>query len=130
MQFLRVGSRITLVPVLHGSGDFAVAVRRLLLAERFDCLAVPLPPSFQDDVERAIESLPAVSAVIQREQPRFESSEWSPDADSEERPRGQSCSYVPIDPCQPVIAALRLALQENMAVSLLIARPRNTCLLR
>jgi len=116
MEFLRLGPRITLVPVLHGSGDFAVAVRRLMLMERFDCLAVPLPPSFQHDVERAIDVLPAVSAVIQRESPRFESADWSPDEDhSDEADETKACSYVPIDPCQPVIAALRVALQEDIA---------------
>jgi hypothetical protein len=118
MEFLRLGPRITLVPVLHGSGDFAVAVRRLMLMEKFDCVAVPLPPSFQEDVERAIDGLPAVSAVIQRESPRFEQSDWSPDDDdrdeSDEATGTKACSYVPIDPCQPVIAALRAALQENI----------------
>ena len=30
-----------------------------------DCLAVPLPPSFQEDVEAAIEQLPTISVVAQ-----------------------------------------------------------------
>ena len=29
------------VPVIHGSGDFAIAVRRVMLEHDFDCLAVP-----------------------------------------------------------------------------------------
>jgi hypothetical protein len=42
--------------------------------------------------------------------------DWSPERgahtdDHEDR----SYSFVPIDPCQPVIAALRIALQERMA---------------
>ena len=49
---LRLGDGISCVPVIHGSGDFALAVRRLMVEEAFDCLAVPLPPSFQADVER------------------------------------------------------------------------------
>jgi hypothetical protein len=40
--------------VIHGSGDCALEARRLMLAERFDCLAVPLPASFQTDVETAV----------------------------------------------------------------------------
>ena len=52
---LQLSSRISVLPVIHGSGDFAVEARRLLLSEQFDCLAVPLPESFQESVERAIE---------------------------------------------------------------------------
>ena len=43
-EVLTLGRNITLFPVIHGSGDFAVEVRRLMLAQRFECLAVPLPP--------------------------------------------------------------------------------------
>ncbi len=63
----------------------------------YDCLAVPLPPSFQVGVEQAIQDLPAISVVVQRDygvEPGF--------------------SYVPIDPCQGVIAALRFALGEHI----------------
>jgi len=56
---LKIGPRISVLPIIHGSGDFALEVRRVLLQHKFDCLAVPLPPSFQHDVERAIQLLPA-----------------------------------------------------------------------
>jgi hypothetical protein len=113
MEFLKLGPRITLVPVLHGSGDFAVAVRRLMLNTSFDCLAVPLPPSFQADVERAIDDLPTITMVVQRETRLFDVEDWSPDqAEKEAAP--DTCSYVPIDPCQAVIAALRIACQEQI----------------
>ena len=59
---LRLSPRITCLPVIHGSGDFALAVRRLMLEEKFDCLAVPLPPSFQAAVERGIERTLVTSA--------------------------------------------------------------------
>jgi len=89
--------RVTAFPVVHGSGDYAQEVRRLLLARRFDCLAVPLPPSFQREVERCVELLPQVHVVAQK----------SSD--------GESASFVPVEPCQPIIAGLRIALQERMA---------------
>jgi hypothetical protein len=108
IPFLKLGPRITLAPVLHGSGEFAVAVRRLMLSEKFDCIAIPLPPSFQEDVERALDHLPSISAVVQRETPAY----WSPDREESDEP--PACSFVPIDPCQPVIAALRIATQENI----------------
>jgi hypothetical protein len=99
-DFLTIGPRVRVLPIIHGSGDCAIRVREELLTRPYDCLAVPLPPSFQDDVEAAIERLPAVSAVVQR------------DADGE---GDTGFSYVPIDPCQGVIAGLRVALGEHIA---------------
>jgi hypothetical protein len=95
-DFLRIGERIRVLPIIHGSGDFAVRVRAEMLEGSYDCLAVPLPPSFQEDVEVAVQRLPAVSAVVQRDSGR------------------DGFSYVPVDPCQGVIAAIRLALGEHL----------------
>lgn len=103
-DFLRIGPRVRVLPVVHGSGDCAIRVREELLARPYDCLAVPLPPSFQEDVEAAIGQLPAISVVAQLD---------GEDEDGEDP--GLGFSYVPVDPCQPVIAALRLALGERMA---------------
>ena len=64
-DFLRIGPRIRVMPIIHGSGDFAIRVREELLSRPYDCVAVPLPPSFQDEVEAAIEQLPTVSVVAQ-----------------------------------------------------------------
>src|SRR5689334_13896037 len=96
--------KITAIPVIHGSGDFAVEIRRIMLADKYDCLAVPLPPSFKHDTEQAIESLPTITLVTQREAVDF-----NPDSDTP-----PSINFVPIDPCQPVIAALRVAMGERM----------------
>src|SRR5512135_3133063 len=100
-DFLRIGPRVRVLPIIHGSGDFAIRVREELLARPYDCLAVPLPPSFQGDVEEAIECLPSISVVAQL------------DAGPDDAPVG--FSYVPIDPCQGVIAGLRVALGERIA---------------
>jgi hypothetical protein len=117
----RLSPRLTCLPVIHGSGDFALAVRRLMLEQSFDCLAVPLPPSFQADVELGIEHLPSPTIVTQPEPSQY-TSEWSPDRDAEDdqdsedvdEPEEPTHSYVPIDPCQPVIAALRAAVSEHI----------------
>ncbi|MBI1347373.1 hypothetical protein GC163_13925 [bacterium] len=115
MSPLDFSDRITCLPVIHGSGDCAVEVRRLMLSRDFDCLAVPLPPSFQARVEQAIEQLPQLSMVLQREPSWTAPVDWSPDAEEDERDtETEVASYVPIDPCQPVIAALRLALGERL----------------
>ena len=86
---------LTLLPVLHGSGDFALEVRRRILAGAYDCLGVPLPPAFEDGVEEAVDHLPGIHIVAQRE------GGLSTDP--------TAYTYVPIDPCQPVIAAIRTA---------------------
>lgn len=113
--FLQISPRIAVLPIIHGSGDFAVEVRRTMLARKFDCVAVPLPPSFQRDVERAIQQLPAITLVTQTESPRFDTADWTPDAERNDESSGNPVlSYVPVDPCQGVIAALRIALEERM----------------
>src|SRR5204863_7461087 len=81
-RFLSISPRITVLPVIHGSGDCALEVRRVMLEQKFDCLAVPLPPSFQRDVERAIEHLPAITVVTQAEPNQYLSTDWNPDRDS------------------------------------------------
>src|SRR5882757_6680342 len=102
-DFLRIGPSIRCLPIIHGSGDFAVQVREELLSRPYDCVAVPLPPSFQEDVEAAILDLPRVSIVVQV------------DAETDESEGEAAFSYVPIDPCQGVIAALRTARGERIA---------------
>jgi hypothetical protein len=112
---LKIGDHITALPIIHGSGDFALEVRRVMLEHEFDCVAVPLPPSFQRNVEEAIELLPTPTVVLQRETPGFQSGEWSPDQNDDEFDDADAiCSYVPIDPCQGVITALRVAMGEHL----------------
>ncbi len=112
---LAISDKTLAVPVIHGSGDFAIAVRRVMLEHDFDCLAVPLPPSFQADTEAALAHLPGATVVLQHESPGFDIQDWAPghnDEDPSETSR--RASYVPIDPCQPVIAALRTAMGEHL----------------
>lgn len=92
---------LTLIPVIHGSGSYALALRQALLQQSFDALAVPLPPSFADPVQAGVLRLPVVSAVVQ----------------GVDDVHGESFgTMVPIDPCQGVIAALRFAWSEHKAV--------------
>lgn len=80
-----------------------------MLSGDFDCLAVPLPPSFQHDVEQGVEHLPNVTIACQQETDDYVE-DWNPEGGEKER----IASYVPIDPCQPVIAAIRIAMQEHL----------------
>jgi hypothetical protein len=114
---LEIGPHVTALPVVHGSGDFAWEVRRLMLTHAFDCVAVPLPPSFQQPVENGILDLPVPSVVVQRDLAQVLSTAWDPESDAEsaeQPPHEPGSSFVPIDPCQPVIAALRTAMGDRI----------------
>lgn len=114
---LTLSSRITCLPVVNGSGQCALAVRRWLLEHPCDCLAISLPKSFRSNVLDAITHLPTPSMVLQRCLPNYER-QWSPqdtdnDAEDDEQP---AWSYVPVDPCQPMIMAIRIAMGEHVPI--------------
>ncbi len=96
-SLLVLSSRIRILPIRNASSDVAQEVRDLFLAQRADCLAVGLPPSVEPFVEQAVERLPEISLVV------------LPEPDQHDQ---AMCSYIPIDPCQPVIMAIRVAMGE------------------
>ncbi len=115
---LQLGERITILPVVHGSGNCALAVRQWLLEHPCDCLAVALPESFRTSVLEAVERLPTPALALQRPLTDFQGN-WQPQSESQEEEEDSSnvaWSYVPIDPCQPVIMALRIALGEHWRI--------------
>ena len=122
-RLLQLGQRIAVLPVIHGSGQFALTVRRWMLQTDFDCVAIPLPESFRESVESAVLDLPSPSIVLQRPSPHFEAAQdWSPKPWNTEEPfeddepeESDSVSFVPIDPCQPVIMSIRAAMGEHIA---------------
>lgn len=97
-QVFSLSPRLWALPIIHGSGNMAQIVREVMVSHQFDCLAVPLPPSLEDAVGQAVDALPLISVVALTEE----------DDDQTER-----CSYVPIDPCQPVIMGIRAARSEG-----------------
>ncbi len=136
-ELLKIGPRVTAIPVVHGNGDFAWEVRRLMMAHDFDCLAVPLPPSFKDNVLNATVQLPTPSVVVQRDwfvpeiknERRFETDpeiiQLNEEFDAAFGGKNEAAeldeqtevvSYVPVEPCQPVIAAIRTALGEHLPI--------------
>ncbi|MFN5950613.1 MAG: hypothetical protein ACK43N_19120, partial [Pirellulaceae bacterium] len=115
---LRLDEGIWLLPVVHGSGDSAIAVRRWLLDHPVDCVAVPLPESFRQPVEYGVSLLPSPSIVVQRPN-RWRMTDWQPtDPDDPPEEIAQS-TYVAIDPCQSVIAAIRWAVGERVPIEYL-----------
>ena len=111
-DFLTISPTIRVLPIIHGSGDFAIQVREELLRRPYDCVAVPIPPSFQEEVEAAVERLPDISVVVQVDADEEREYEGG---DDEGIPSEPGFSYVPIDPCQGVIAAIRTAQGERIA---------------
>lgn len=97
---LHLSPRITVLPIIHGSGDMAQEVRECLSDAHWDCVAVPLPPSVEAALERAIDALPQIHLVWQEEPP-----------DQDGRPQ---VNYVPVDPCQAVVMAIRGAMSEGV----------------
>ncbi|MDR4482455.1 MAG: hypothetical protein R3B95_04275 [Nitrospirales bacterium] len=95
-----LSSNVHVLPVVHGSGDMAHIVREIIGSRHIDCVALPLPPSVQPLVEKGVEQLPVISLVVLPEQ--------NDDGSS-------CCSYVPIDPCQPVIMGIRSAMSEGIS---------------
>ncbi len=97
-HFLSISDKIKVLPLIHGSGNFAQVVRQKMLNESFDCLAVCIPPSFKESVEHGVRLFPQITLAALEE-------------DVYPKP---VYSYIPIDPCQPVIMGIRIALEENI----------------
>ena len=121
-ELLKLSDKITVLPIVYGSGEFSKIVIEWLLTHQHDCLAVPLPPSFQEPVESAVLELPTLSVVLQHQTSlNWEQGEKSLDAWVDPlsgKPRQantETASYVPIDPCQGVISAIRLCMGEHIA---------------
>ncbi|SVD29120.1 uncharacterized protein METZ01_LOCUS381974, partial [marine metagenome] len=95
MDIFSFKDKIRVLPVVHGSGHFTRIVRDRMLSSKCDCLAVALPPEYQPSVEQGLDLLPTISLSCLEEE-------------------NGSVTYVPVDPCQPVIMALRIARQEGI----------------
>ena len=123
MDSLQVDETLTLLPVVHGNASYAVALRRFLLDHSFDCIAIPLPHSFRSSVIAGVEQLPTPSAVVQvsTSNSHAEDSEEADDSaegigntPGDDRDVGNRfATYVPIDPCQAVIAAIRFGISDR-----------------
>ena len=86
---LRRGN-FTYFPVVPGRLEFAMEVRRLILAERPRVVAVELPAALEDVYLQALARMPQMSVIVY------------PDAKDDER-----AVYVPVEPCDPFTEAVR-----------------------
>jgi hypothetical protein len=85
--------RLRYVPVVPGRLEFAIEVRRALLAERPRVVAVELPVTLREAYLRALERLPEMSVILYPEENREE----------------DRAVYVPVEPADPFVEAMRTA---------------------
>jgi hypothetical protein len=98
--------RIRYFPVVPGRVEFTIELRRRLLAEKPAVVAVELPEFLADAYKRALARLPEMSVILYHREPGRESSSRSSGSGSDD---DEQAIYVPVEPCDPFIEALRTA---------------------
>jgi len=88
--------RVRYFPVVPGRVEFAIALRRLLLAEKPQIVAVELPGFLESAYRRALDRLPEMSVIL--------CTPSTAESDDDDRP-----VYVPVEPADPFTEALRTA---------------------
>jgi len=91
--------RFHYLPVAPGRMEFAIEVRRVILAEKPNAVAVELPVTLERAYLQAIERLPQITVLLY------------PDDEDEER-----AVYVPVEPADPFTEAIRSALETGTEV--------------
>ncbi|MEP7364990.1 MAG: hypothetical protein ABI972_17190 [Acidobacteriota bacterium] len=79
-------------PVAHGRMEFAIEVRRAILIERPAVVAIELPSTLEKQFRVALRRLPQMSVLVY------------PAREDE-----SSAIYVPVEPCDPFVEAIRTA---------------------
>src|SRR5207248_9094078 len=82
--------RFTYFPVVPGKLEFAIEVRRAILRDKPQVIAVELPTTLRDAYLRAVERLPEMSVILYN--------------DEQEEDRAV---YVPVEPADPFTEAIR-----------------------
>ena len=95
---LRRGN-FTYFPVVPGRVEFSIELRRLILDERPQIVAVELPGSLEDAYLQALARLPEMSVIV------------FPDPNDDERG-----VYVPVEPCDPFTEAVRSGLEMDAEI--------------
>ena len=84
--------RITYLPVVPGRIEFAWRVRRFITLSKPQVVAVELPTSLEQVYEKAVARLPQMSVVV------------IPERDDDQR-----ATYIPVEPGDPFVEAIRSA---------------------
>jgi hypothetical protein len=99
---------VTYFPVVPGRLEFACRVRRYLLKNRPRVIAVELPSDLAQQYEKAIARLPKMSAIL-----------VPPESDEE-----ADATYIPVEPSDPFVEALRTA--AELQAEILFLEPATT----
>ncbi|MDB5106884.1 MAG: hypothetical protein JWP91_4573 [Fibrobacteres bacterium] len=103
---IRLSPKVSAFPVRHGRAPFAMELRKLLWngsgspEARFDAFAFALPAALRDDALEGADALPAIRALVIRVD-------------------GAVRAYLPFDPCDAYVEALRQARQRRLPVEFL-----------
>ncbi|MCU1336973.1 MAG: hypothetical protein JWO19_2554, partial [Bryobacterales bacterium] len=99
--------RVRYFPVVPGRIEFAVALRRLLLAEKPQIVAVELPGFLEPAYRRALQRLPEMSVIL-----------YTPSSEAGDDDRA---IYVPVEPADPFTEALRTS--EEIGAEVIFLEP-------
>jgi hypothetical protein len=91
--------RFTYFPVVPGRLEFAVELRRKILAERPEIVAVELPGALEPAFRKAVRRLPEMTVLVYE------------DGKEEDR-----AVYVPVEPADPFAEAIRSALETGAEI--------------
>jgi hypothetical protein len=98
---------ITYLPVVPGRLEFAVEVRRRILAERPAVVAIELPATLEEPYLEAIQRLPQISVIFYN-LTRPNQSAYDGD--------GEQAIYIPVEPADPFVEAIRSAQEVGAQV--------------
>jgi hypothetical protein len=93
--------RIAYLPVVPGRLEFAIEVRQAILRDRPQVVALELPVTLQQQFLRAVARLPEISVIVY------------PDTTA---PAEERAIYVPVEPADPFVEAIRTALETGADV--------------
>ncbi len=113
--------RFSYLPVVPGRLEFAIEVRRRILAERPDVVAVELPETLEDLYLDAIRRMPRMSVIFYNDTTLGGSS-----GESVYSPRAEEdhSVYVPVEPADPFVEAIRSA--QEIGARVVFADPDAT----
>src|SRR5215469_4975917 len=104
--------RFTYLPVVPGRLEFAAEARRRILAQRPEVVAVELPATLEGLYLDAVKRLPQISVIL------YNDGEYHRD------PEASTAIYVPVEPADPFIEAVRTA--QEIEAQVVFADPDST----
>jgi len=109
--------RFSYLPVVPGRLEFAAEVRRRILADRPEIVAVELPRTLEDVYLDAIRRLPQISVIFYNDTTLG----GKPESVYGSSPDDDPSVYVPVEPADPFVEAIRTA--QEIGARIVFADP-------